>query len=426
MKLITNGSETLNGEVIVSGSKNSATKILSAALLTNHQTILRSFPTKLNDAIHKMEFLVGMGAHIDINHNTETIKIEPSKLDYHLIKNFNLPIRTTYLLAAATLVRQKKARIPYPGGCKIGNRGYDVHIMVWQNLGCKVLEKTEYIEIEGTLRGGKIDLPISTVGGTENAILCASVADGITTINNAYITPEVEDLISFMKEMGARIEVEGSSYIKIYGANGLLNATTYSIMPDRIEALTWIIWAVITKSTLFIKNIHFNDLEIPLIHLKHAGVNIFTNNKNTALVTPDCISQHGIQPFELACGAHPGIISDMQPFYVLLALFAKGRSTIYDYRYPERIKYALELEKFAPGKIIAEKGKITVLGDGNAQLRPSDVISPDLRGSMALVMAALCAPGISTVSGVEMALRGYNKLEQKLKGLGLKLDWFGS
>ncbi|MGI6407480.1 MAG: UDP-N-acetylglucosamine 1-carboxyvinyltransferase [Thiopseudomonas sp.] len=421
MKLTVSGPQKLQGEVVVSGAKNSSTRVLAGALLTDEKVVLRSFPTKLNDAVNKIGFIKELGAEVEINDEENQVTLSSQGLSSENIVNFDLPIRTTYLLAAATLVREGKAKVPYPGGCKIGSRGYDLHIMVWKSLGCEVTEKQEYIEVVGNLKAGKVDFPISTVGGTENAILCASVAEGETLISNAYVTPEVEDLIAFLREMGAVIELEGSSHIRIKGANGLLGGTSYSIMPDRIEALTWIVLAAVTNSTLLIKNVNLKDLEIPLIHLQHAGINVLTDNIGTILVSPDCIGKHGIQPFELACGTHPGVISDMQPFYVFLALFANGRSVIYDYRYPERIKYAEELDKFSPGSITAEKGKITVVGKAN--LKAANTVSPDLRGSMALAMAALCAEGESNIEEIDMALRGYNDLASKLKKLGVKANW---
>lgn len=421
MKFRVTGKQNLNGEVTISGAKNSATPILAASLLTEQLVTLKQFPTQLHDAIEKMKFVSNLGVDIDIDNSLSELRINASDFNADKIISFDLPIRTTYLLAASMLCRTGKAKIPYPGGCKIGSRGYDLHIMVWTKLGCTVVEKEDYIEVTGWLNGSEINFPLSTVGGTENAIMCGVVATGQTTIRNAYVTPEVEDLINFLREMGANITLEGSSYIKIQGNSGLLNGTSYSIMPDRIEALTWIILCSVLGGNLCIKNINFDDLEIPLIHLKHAGINIFRNDLNTALVNPACISTHGIQPFELACGAHPGIISDMQPFYVFLAMFAEGRSVIYDYRYPERIKYAQELAKFTNNNIFTQSGRIEV--KGQADLKAAYVTSPDLRGSMALAMAALCADGTSEVDDIDMALRGYNNLPEKLKKLGIKAEW---
>lgn len=420
MKFIVDGMQEVNGSVSVSGAKNSATRVLAAALLSDGKVNLRNFPLMLEDVKAKIAFIRGMGGELMEHHLSSSLEISATNLTCENIANFNLPIRTTYLLAGGTLAREKRARIPYPGGCKIGSRGYDLHIMVWQRLGCEVVEKENYIEVNGKLVGGEIDFPISTVGGTENALICAAVAEGETLIRNAYVTPEVIDLIEFLKEIGAEIELEGSSHIRVSGKNGLLRGGSFSIMPDRIEALTWIVLAAVTGGTLLIRNVPFKAMEVPLIHLQEAGINIFSNDGNI-LVSKDCVGQHGIQPFELACGTHPGVISDMQSFYVFLALFANGRSLIYDYRYPERIAYAKQLSRFCHGAIDAEIGRITVRG--RATLKAAEAISTDLRGSMALIMAALCAEGRSQVNDVELALRGYNCLPEKLEKLGVKCEW---
>ncbi|SMH56155.1 UDP-N-acetylglucosamine 1-carboxyvinyltransferase [Maritimibacter sp. HL-12] len=420
MELITNGRSSLNGSVTVSGAKNSATRVLAAALLSEESVTLRNFPLELEDVKSKMAFIRAMGALLIIDPENEELRIDGRDLGFDQITDFELPIRTTYLLAGGALARHGHARVPYPGGCKIGSRGYDLHIMVWESLGCKVEEKPNYIEIAGYLRGGEIDFPISTVGGTENALICAAVAQGSTNIRNAYVTPEVQDLISFLIEMGARIKLEGSSHIHVEGAAGLLGSATFSIMPDRIEALTWIVLGAVNGGRILIRNVPFDTMQVPLIHLRDAGLDFFANS-DTVLVGPDCIGPHGLQPFELATGTHPGVISDMQSFFVFLALFANGRSIVHDYRYPERIAYVRELANFAPGAVDAEPSRITVRGP--VKLTGSKTRSTDLRGSMAQIMAALCAEGSSRVEGVEMALRGYNRLPEKLRSLGADVKW---
>lgn len=363
-----------------------------------------------------------MGAELTADESREELQISSHDLNYKTISDYDLPIRTTYLLAGGALARNGYARVPYPGGCKIGSRGYDLHIMVWRALGCQVEEQPEYIEIRGNLKGGRIDFPISTVGGTENALICASVAQGETLIRNAYVTPEVNDLVSFLREMGAKIELEGSSHIRVTGADGMLGGATFSIMPDRIEALTWMILGAVSGGSVLIRNVPFASMQVPLVHLQDAGLDFFANG-NATLVTPDCIGPHGLQPFELATGSHPGVISDMQPFFVFMALFANGRSVVNDYRYPERIAYARELERFVPGGIKTEFGRIIV--QGPIQLQGAQSTSTDLRGSMAQIMAALCADGPSQVENVEMALRGYNRLPEKLAQLGARVEWSG-
>lgn len=420
MKVTINGAQTLNGSVTVSGAKNSATRVLAASLLSSGHVSLRNFPLSLEDAKAKINFIREMGAEIKENFAESVLEISVPRLSFDNLNNFDLPIRTTYLLAAGALVRNGHAKVPYPGGCKIGSRGYDLHMMVWQDLGCTVQECPDYIDIRGELTGGVIDFPISTVGGTENALMCAAVAYGETLIRNAYVTPEVSDLIGFLREMGAQITLEGSSHIRVKGTDGLLRGASFSIMPDRIEALTWIILAAVTGGKVLIHNVPFETMEVPLIHLRDAGIDIFRNS-NTAMVSPDCIGPHGIQPFELATGTHPGVISDMQSFYAFLGMFANGRSIVFDYRYPERIAYAKELDKFSPGAIDAEPGKIIIKGP--QKLKGANVLSTDLRGSMAQIMAAICAEGESHVYDVELALRGYNNLQEKLLALGVEAQW---
>ncbi|MDR5893265.1 UDP-N-acetylglucosamine 1-carboxyvinyltransferase [Halomonas mongoliensis] len=420
MKVKLAGSQSLNGAVTVSGAKNSATRVLAAALLSSGCVNLRNFPLALEDAKAKINFMQELGAKIKINEPQSELELSVPTLSFDGIKDFSLPIRTTYLLAAGALARNGHAKVPYPGGCKIGSRGYDLHMMVWRQLGCAVDECPEYIDVRGRLTGGVIDFPISTVGGTENALMCASVASGETLIRNAYVTPEISDLIAFLREMGAHIVQEGSSHIRVQGSGGLLRGASFSIMPDRIEALTWIILGAVTGGNLLVHNVPFETMEVPLIHLRDAGIDLFRNS-STVMVSPDCIGPHGIQPFELATGTHPGVISDMQSFFAFLGFFANGRSVVFDYRYPERIAYAHELEKFAPGAIVAEPGKITVQGPN--RLHGAKAKSTDLRGSMAQIMAAICAEGESQVDGVELALRGYNNLPEKLASLGVSAQW---
>lgn len=419
------------GRVRVSGAKNSATRLMAAALLTDERVTLTNFPTKLVDVGHKLDFCRSIGAEVGVDHEAEAIRVDAGGVEARVLSRaqYDIPIRTTYLLAAAQLVRSGIARIPYPGGCPIGGgaggtRGYDLHVMVWEKLGGVVTEHDDHIEIRTPrgLTGGSVDFPISTVGGTENALLCGSVANGDTEISNAYITPEVGDLIDLLRRMGADITVSGTSHIRIRGKAAGLAGARMPVMSDRIEALTWIVYAIVAGGELTVEGVPFDSMKVPLVHLEHAGVDLYRNSTSVH-VTPDCLLSGRVQPFELACGAHPGIISDMQAFYVLLALVCQGTSRIFDYRYPERIAFVDQLAKLVRGDHLeASYGSITV--HGPAQFVPGVADSTDLRGSMAVVIAALCAKGRSVVQDVQMALRGYNDLEHKLHQLGSRIMTF--
>lgn len=416
------GGQVPHGIVKVSGAKNSATKLLAAALISDEEIILQNFPTELVDANYKMEFIKELGGEVIKKSDEEVLNVVSKNLLNRELDDYSYLFRTTYLLVPGLLKKSGEAMIPYPGGCKIGHRGYDLHIKAWESFGAQVEEKENYIHVKAKngLRGAIIDFPISTIGGTETALICASIAEGKTIIKNAYISPEVNDLIDFLKMMGVDIKVIGSSYIEVESKK-YLRGGYYKVMPDRIEALSWIVYSILSKGKVLIKDVPFLTLEIPFIHLREMGINIYRNDSNV-YIDNSVIGKESIQPFELATGTYPGIISDMQPFFVLLALYASGRSRVYDYRYPERIKYCDELLKFFPTQIVSKNGEIQIIGNSEFTPIGANANSTDLRGSMALLIAALLSSGDSVIHGVDMALRGYNKLEEKLAALGVKIE----
>lgn len=410
------GGQVPLGEIRVSGAKNSAIKLLAAAMLTDDRAHLHNFPTELVDVLHKVRFMEALGIEVEVNREKSTVTVMAKEIRREVLTNYTYPFRTTYLLVPGQLRHNGVARIPYPGGCRIGERKYDLHVMVWERMGCRIIEKSDHIEVSSSrLKPSVIDFPLSTVGGTESALLCASIINGETVIKNAYVTPEILNLIEMLRAMGAQVDVVGNSLIRVFG-NDSLHGVTVSVIPDRIEALTWIIYSTIAKGNVVIEDVPFEAMEVPLIHLKEAGIDLFRNTRDV-YICPNCFRRTEIQPFELACGTYPGVISDMQPFFVLLGLFANGRSRIIDYRYPERTAYLEELNKLCDGKIRWDNGEIIV--DGPVRIKGADVTSTDLRGSMALVLAGLLGEGKTRVRNVSMALRGYNNLLHKLNELGI-------
>jgi UDP-N-acetylglucosamine 1-carboxyvinyltransferase len=415
------GPVSLCGTVAVSGAKNAALKQLAAALLTEDMVELRRFPTELVDAREQARFMRECGVELALDSARDCAAIHARQYDAGSVARFDHAFRITYLMVAGQILRHGRARIPYPGGCKLGDRKHDLHLQVWERLGATVTEHEEYIEVVcPRFTGAEIDFPITTVGGTENALLCGAIARGETLVHNAYITPEVRDLIGFLRAMGADIEVHGRSSLHIRGRDRL-GGVGYDIMPDRIEALTWIIAAAVTGGRMTIEPVPFDDLEIPLIHLREAGVGV-ERQGDRAVVTPEGMDREGIQPFDLACGAHPGIHSDMQPFFVLLALCAQGNSLIVDYRYPDRIAFMPELARMAvePDRLQWERGRIRVRGP--VALHGAEVTCPELRGGMALMLAACRAQGVSHLNGIGQPLRGYDRLFNKLERLGSHIN----
>jgi len=422
LKAVIHDRQIPNGKIRISGAKNAATRLLAAGLIADDDVILENFPTELVDVKYKIDFIKKSGGELNVNTVEEEIKLNSSNFADIILDSYDYPIRTTYLLVPGLIKKSNRARIPYPGGCKIGNRGYDLHIMIWETLGAKVKERENYIEIitdNGFLSGQTIDFPISTVGGTENALICASTIEGETIIKNAYISPEVHCLIRFLTLLGAKIQVVGNSFIRVRGSK-LLKGGRFSVMPDRIEAITWIIYGILSGGKITIEEVPFEHMQIPLMHLRDAGIDIYRNERNV-YISPECLTNGVLQPFEIATGTHPGIISDMQPFYVLLGLHANGISRVFDYRYPERLKYCQELIKMYPNMLEWKYGEIKILGKQEFIPIGVEVESTDLRGSMAVLLGALLAEGTTIVNNIEMALRGYNNIEEKLTKLGVKI-----
>jgi UDP-N-acetylglucosamine 1-carboxyvinyltransferase len=420
------GVQTPKGVVTVSGAKNSATRLLAAALISDEKVKFKNFPTQLLDVHYKVAFIEAMGGVIDIDNQKEELTINPSDIVDKQLPNYEATVRTTYLFAAGLLKKNGIARIPYPSGCKIGDRGYDLHIMVWEKFGAKVEEKEEYIEVtaKNGLKASDIQFPINTIGGTENALICAATINGTSTIKNAYISPEIEDLMDFLRSLGAEIETDGNSFIRIKG-NSFLKGTIHAVIPDRIEALTWLVYGAITRGDITIRDVPFEKMKIPLIHIRECGIEFYQND-NEIIIRPECLKNNVIQPFELATGTHPGVISDMQPFFVLLGIFANGISRVHDYRYPDRLEYCKQLEKLFPNQLKWKKGQITTYGNLTSHRDMSSeqnvLESTDLRGSMAILLAALSKNSKTSIKDVQLAMRGYNNLIAKLRGLGIEVD----
>lgn len=418
-----NGRTVPHGTIAVSGAKNSATRLLAASVLSEQPVTLVNFPTELVDVREKVRFLRDCSVDVELDPDRDSINVVAAAYTAQSLSDYDYRFRTTYLLVAGQLLRSERAVIPYPGGCNLGDRKHDLHIMVWEKLGAQVQELDEFIQIDcSRLTGAEIAFPISTVGGTENALLCAAIAEGETVIRNAYITPEVADLIAFLKNMGAEIEVFGRSMIKIQGHPEGLGGTHYSVMPDRIEAVTWMIYAALSEGELLIRNVPLGELEAPMMYLNNAGVDCFVNQRDV-FVSPACVGSYGLQPFEVPCGTHPGVHSDMQPFFSLLAMKAHGRSLVVDYRYPKRIAYLEQLQRFCSDPAALEWTEGCVVVKGPVDLVAAQADSTDLRGSMAVILAALLAEGESTIHNPEMAMRGYNRLVEKLQSIGIECEY---
>jgi UDP-N-acetylglucosamine 1-carboxyvinyltransferase len=400
---------SLRGKVRVSGAKNSALRLLAASLLTDDTVELYNFPNGLLDVQVHLKMLEVLGKSYESTGDYVRITENNDKLTTTL--NWDeRSIRNTLLILGALTTRFGEGRVPLPGGCKLGERKYDLHVMLLERMGAKVWEEENYLcaKIDsGRLKGNDIFLPMRSTGATENSIIAGSLADGVTTVWNPHIRPEILDLIDMLRKMGAKITVYGQQRIVITGVKKL-NSVVHSVIPDNMEAITWAIGSVITNGDLEIENFPLEHLEVPLIFLKESGMKVF-QGKDSIIV-----KDGQPYPVEISTGPYPGINSDMQPLFAVYGACSKGESKVVDLRFPGRYGYAEELAKM--GLDYTVQGDMIVINGGN-QLKGATVKAVDLRAGAALLLAGLTAEGQTTIENAWQIERGYENLEQKLKGL---------
>lgn len=404
---------SLSGRVQVSGAKNSALKLLTASLLTNEKIEITNFPSTLLDAQVHVDMLKVLGKTCSVQGNKIVI-CERGPLSSKLVWD-GRSIRNTLLILGALVARTGKGAVPLPGGCNLGERKFDLHEMVLKRLGADVWVQNNMLcaKAERGLSGNDIVLPIRSTGATENAIICASLADGMTTIWNPHIRPEILDLIRYLKGMGAQIEVFGQERIEINGMPSL-SGTKHSVIPDNMEAMTWLIASVITGGDLEIIDFPYQDLEVPLIYLRESGAKYY-RGANSLIVRGG-----SPYPVEISTGPYPGINSDMQPLFAIYGACAQGQSRIVDLRFPGRYGYSQELAKM--GVDCKVDGNLLQI-NGGTPLIGANVKALDLRAGVALTLAGLIAEGKTEVSDAWQIERGYDNFVNKLTSVGGRIEY---
>lgn len=397
----------LVGQVELSGAKNSALKLLTASVLTDEPIELFHSPTGLLDMQVHISMLEKMGKTCIEKENYLIIE-ENGTLSNELLWE-ERSIRNSLLILGSLTTRFGGGRVPLPGGCKLGDRKFDLHVMILEQMGANVWEDEGYLctKSMGRLKGCEIHLPIRSTGATENAILCGTLAIGRTTIWNPHIRPEILDLIGMLRKMGARIEVYGQKCIIIEGVERL-NGTRHTVIRDNMEAITWAIASVITNGDIEIINFPFDHLEVPLVFLRESGMKFF-KGENSLIVrggTP--------YPVEISTGPYPGINSDMQPLFAVYGACSLGESKIVDLRFPGRYGYIEELAKM--GVEYSINGDLLKIHGGKF-LQGAPVKAIDLRAGMALLLAGLVAEGETIIEDAWQIERGYENLSVKLKQL---------
>lgn len=401
----------LEGKVEISGAKNSVLKLLTASILTDEKIIIHNYPYALLDAQIHEGMLNKLGKKCMVIENN-TIVIEEINPISSVLQWDERSIRNSLLILGALTTRTGVGRVPLPGGCQLGDRSFDLHVMILEKMGAKVWQEGNILCAEAQkdgLKGCDINLPIRSTGATENAILCATLAKGITRIWNPHIRPEILDLIAFLKTMGAKIEVYGQEHIEVQGVEGL-KGTEYTVMPDNMEAITWLIGSVITGGDVEIINFPFDDLEVAMIHLRESGAKFYRGDNSLIVRGGTCY------PLEISTGPHPGINSDVQPLMAAYGACARGESRIVDLRFHGRYGYAEEFAKL--GAKYQIDGNILKLHGNGGKLQGATVKALDLRAGAALALLGLVADGQTTIEEAWMIERGYNEFEKKLLSLG--------
>ena len=409
-KLIINGSKRLTGEIEVHGSKNSVLPILAACVLSQGENIIHNCPM-LSDVDAALKILVELGCKV--KREEHTVCVDSSGVNgFEISDSLMREMRSSVIFLGAILGRTGKAVLSTPGGCEIGLRPIDMHISAMEQLGAEVFEEHGrlHFECKNGLHGARVILPFPSVGATENILIASCVAKGTTVITNAAREPEISDLADFLNGCGAKIHGAGDSTIIIDGVEKL-TATTHTVIPDRIAASTYLLAGAITHGRVCIKEIIPAHLGALIPVLKQSGCDVSVSNRWICISSPPRLSRVKT----VRTMPYPGFPTDVQAPLTAMLSVADGTSVVVENIFECRYKHVSELIRL--GAKINVEGRTAVI-EGVPYLTGASVVSPDLRGGFALVIAGLAAKGETVISGVEHIDRGYENPEKLLSLLG--------
>ncbi len=410
-KLVIQGGRPLHGDLWISGAKNAALPILAATLLADGPVTVRNLP-HLHDITTMIELLGCMGVDLVVD---EKLSVE---VDARTIREFSAPyelvktMRASILVLGPMVARFGRAHVSFPGGCAIGSRPVDLHLKGLEAMGARVTVEGGYInaETDGRLQGARILMETVTVGGTENLIMAATLAEGQTVLENAAREPEVVDLARCLIAMGARISGHGTDTITIDGVERL-HGCTYDVMPDRIEAGTYLVAAAATRGRVRLRGACPQHLEVVLQKLEEAGATIRSGDNWIEL------DMEGRRPraVSLKTAPYPGFPTDMQAQFTAMNAIAEGTGTVTETVFENRLIQTHEMNRM--GADIVIEGHTAII-NGQAGLQGAPVMATDLRASASLVIAGLVAEGETRIDRIYHIDRGYECIEEKLQSLG--------
>ena len=407
------GGKELEGKVKISGAKNSAVALLPATILCDDTVTLHNVPD-ISDVDALVDILNYLGAKVD-NYEEESYRIDTKQMqNREIIEEMSNKLRASYYFMGALLGKYKKAVVSYPGGCSIGSRPIDLHLKGFESLGAKIeYEENNIIISAEELKGSNIYLDFASVGATINIMFAAVKAEGTTIIDNAAREPEIVNIAMFLNSMGAKITGAGTSTIRIKGVKNM-HSSVHEVIPDRIEAGTYIMIGACACKSLVVENIIPEHLEALTQKLLEMGVDlkiedesIYVSNKNK------------LKAVKIKTQVYPGFSTDMQQIMSSLMTTAEGRSVIEETIYENRFQNLYEIKKMGANvEINSNKGYIF----GPTKLRGKTVNATDLRAGASLVLAALIAEGTTTINNADYILRGYEHITEKLTSLGAKIE----
>ena len=411
-KFIIQGGHKLEGELKISGSKNAALPAIAATILNSGVTTLYNVPN-IQDVQTMYEIIKEIGGKVTKKNNK--IIIDTSSVNrFEIPENLMRKMRSSVILAGALIGRFHEATFSYPGGCEIGSRPIDLHLKGFEKLGVEIKEEYGKIICKAEkIVGTQINLDFPSVGATENIILASCLGEGTTILTNAAKEPEIEDLAKYLNKMGAKIKGVGTDRIEILGVKKLSDIS-YNIMPDRIEAGTYLIAGAITGGNIKILNAKPEHIEPIVNKLEECKCNIKIEKNSIEIFAPKRVKAVDIKTMP-----YPGFPTDMQSIFVALLTTAKGTSIVTENIFENRYKYVQELNRM--GAKIRVEGRSAII-KGCKKIQGANIIATDLRGGASMVVEALAAKGTTQIDNIEYILRGYEDMDKKLKSLGAKIE----
>ena len=412
-KLLIKGGKSLLGEIDCSGAKNAALPVIAASILSSDDITLKNLPY-LQDITTMFELIGSMGADISLdekmNFKLNTSNLSNLEARYELVKT----MRASILVLGSMVAKYGYAKIALPGGCAIGTRPVNYHLNALEKLGAEISLNNGYIEAKAKkLIGANIEFEGVTVTGTENLMMAASLADGLTVLTNVAKEPEISDLADFLNSMGAKISGAGTDEIRIEGVEEL-NGTTFKIPADRIEAGTYLVAAAITNGKITIKKIDSARMGSIIETLQKAGAEVCLNENSISLD----MTKNTIKPVDIVTAPFPGFPTDMQAQFTVLNCIGNGESSVKETIFENRFMHVQELNRM--GTDITINGT-TALINGVDSISGAQVMATDLRASASLILAGLIAKGETIVDRIYHIDRGYERIEEKLSNLGAEI-----